>query len=854
MFRFLVALALGVFALMNLAWAQTGAGLASFDVREAGVCPSVDEIEQTDGYGAYSVGRGWTFTLTRAKAFRTQLPASPLSAVSTRLFQQVTIFHASDDGTRFLVAWEDGQIRRCGWVATVDLLVPQSFDISSDFADGPRPVEVGEIYKDDPSNPLVLKAVPSNLNVKGNVDIRAYEAPDMATESDSLKVSEFYTVYKHVRMETGPSAGKLYLIGTSAGQRSELYGWVRENDVYLWNSRMAISWADTGRGRGWRSDDLSGDPILLEDLLPEPTDHAGRRFPVLEMKPTADEVQEKAKSIPQTKRTPLALSKLVGSYKVAVPTCVEKRKCLDALEVERLRVAYEERLESLKRIDILFLMDATESMNQYFVPTAAAIRSFAAKYQGTVASPSELDLRVGVSIYGDYGAGIPSPETVAYREIATFQDPRVTDRELVKLDDFASAFATQAPKDPNADKLEAPFAALIRAAQTTPWRPDAGFRMIIHLADHGNREVGAAIGVDAEQQERLGVANVVRALVDAKTLYVPIAVIGRSADRELGFLSRALAEQARQAFVDQAREIASARLKDASKKADPSALLIMSYDSAHQAESEEQRRLAVMGALDRVSSSYFAARVATEQIEKCVRAPLTPICQELPDPSATTSVNSIYASPLIVENQLGKEVFENIYSRQSTETIQYAWISPLDDAQGDPVQTIRYWAAIDKKSLPELSDLFDDLCGILKPSEADITGRIQQRLADFVENLRGPENDDYRISAGDRFNDRLHLPFWERLEILSRSWNVLRATVSRGDTSIQLDWRRKFCRTARLLRLVSNDKKINDIDLFEYDEVGTPLEAPSSLLIRYDWLVRNRRGDGLYFIPIEYFP
>src|SRR5262249_39686856 len=95
--------------------------------------------------------------------------------------------------------------------------------------------------------------------------------------------------------------------------------------------------------------------------------------------------------------------------------------CWSARDTDKAREKLVTMQKAALRLDILILIDATESMEPYFVSTVDAIRHFVEK----AAEPNnlEIDIRFGISLYGDYRSEQASVDNIDYREIVPFFRP-----------------------------------------------------------------------------------------------------------------------------------------------------------------------------------------------------------------------------------------------------------------------------------------------------------------------------------------------------------------------------------------------------------------------------------------------
>jgi hypothetical protein len=818
---------------------QRTTSLEDHDVQSTLRCPSVEDIERNIGRGAVLAGRGRTFVLTKnAQLYQNAFIASAPLDARPQIFDSVVIYEQARETKRLLIALDE---QRCAWISPRDLLIQASSDPLEDLKYGPRPLKVGEINPADRRNNLNAKAVLNNLNIVGDAGIQAFESPEAKAVHVSLSLFEKFTVFAKANGQPrGDSRADVYFLLGKAGDKDggniRLVGWVHQDDLYLWSSRMAAYWAGTMRARGWSNEDLRGDPFLPEPppvLLP--TDHNVARFPILAMFPTSREVQPLASKIPESERSSLKLSALINKYRVAIPfrACRPGAvDCKSASDLEKELREYAERLERLKRLDIVFLIDATESMGEYFPSTAAAVRRFARQMLGTPDQPNPLSIRFAAYVYGDY---LSSTADLFYKPLATLQDPHDDQSDvLAKLANYKLEF-----KDPRGDKLEAPFAALIRTANQVEWRPDAAWRIIVHVADHGNRELNQTSGEGSSLVETVGIDGVVSALQRQRIIYIPISVLGGSKQ------TSKFAVDAQGAFLDQSAELMRRRgVHGATRDS-----VIRSWTATSTLETYQQREEAVKRALERATMSYARANRLIALREHCARSPGHENCRELDRlEKGTYDVPTQMALTATAESDLGKDVINNIFSRQ--QSVSYAWVRPVERDEAQDVETLTYWIAVDKDRFRGLRAAMSDLCKVVKPSDGAVGIDIEQTVLNAV-----------RVGAGEgdvlptqSLATALSLPFWERLPVLSLDMRFIAETIRRNDVNAISKWRKAFCVSSYLFGRVEAGQKV-DISRLRIDTTtdGQPVvRALPGALQPFDWLVKGDRGEEFYYIPIEF--
>jgi hypothetical protein len=114
-----------------------------------------------------------------------------------------------------------------------------------------------------------------------------------------------------------------YLVGRAGEQEDggRLEGWVHEDDLYVWTTRVAAFWAGTGEARGYLTRDLIGsDRFAIKEpneiKLKKSPNTVARLFPVISQEPSTAEIVRLRKTA-----NPAAIDRLIKTYRLAVPFC-----------------------------------------------------------------------------------------------------------------------------------------------------------------------------------------------------------------------------------------------------------------------------------------------------------------------------------------------------------------------------------------------------------------------------------------------------------------------------------------------------------------------------------------------------
>jgi hypothetical protein len=901
-----IILVLTLLAMATPAFAQQ---LAEFSA-SAGRCPNPTELENINARGEGGSGRylGYTFVLRDAVDVRENAsPIAPMISPRVRpsVFERVSVLSQANIGTpnhSLLVGWRHQGLRptQCGWLRHTDLVgVPQQLRIDPSNPDhlrhGPRPLTVGNLTTGRENRSRVLaRAVLNNSDVEGNtiytfVDpSRARSQPGDADPSvfTRLRAHEIYSIFATARgvprqpltVGAAPRAGaasegRYFLIGRYPGQtgQSQLFGWVHFNDLYIWSTRTAVYWAPAGGAQVFGN--LGGDgrvegiPFFTSERQPNQTeDGSVHRLPVIDSHPDSVTVQQLADRLPRNLRdNPLQLSSLVAAYQVAMiyQSCSPNRECVSAA-VEDARTSQRARvLRELGNVDIVFLIDRSRSMGPYFVSTAEAIRLFVRDRLATQTIAGEASVRIGVMAYSDYTSGTPSWEGGAldYLEVVPMHDPGGGGSEGL-LQQLAAFRTQEQQQDRNDDFLEAPFAALIRTAREARWRPDARQRIIIHLADHGNREAGLASPERPNGiRERYSVADVVAALGPQEQgrpgiNYIPIMVEGQPD----GNNRHAIA--ARAAFAAQSREIARQRSGAVTSE---DALTRTTPSTSRTNETPQQRRDAVLAALVTAQERHASVLNHLRDMQACARMPNTPECQNLQRQVRSNNIPLIRANnQILIENGFTEEEIARDQNR--VQTVRAVWVPPVQQAGGQRWEVLTYWVALDQQSFRDIREAMGGLCRLFafREGRGGGGGDVRSTIMSALNQVAAAQiTDPDGVSPTETIGTLLSIPFWERQQILSlpiqHFVDERAAAAGQGERAAAarerlLLYRRSTCTSFGLLSEVENGRRLRvPVQNLSLDpDLGIRFDPRQ--WEDYSWDARTGESEQIYYIPYEYFP
>ena len=272
-------------------------------------------------------------------------------------------------------------------------------------------------------------------------------------------------------------------------------------------------------------------------------------------------------------------------------------------------------------------------------------------------------------------------------------------------------------KDENDDLLEAPFAALIQASKkdVAHWRDQARTRVIIHVADHGNRERNQTSeqtmakndvrrSDDVGLVETIGIDQVVGALRDSGISYWPVAVFGGDPARVVQAPERH--RRARELFQQQAEQIAHATLRGNTDAGRSLKFLTLTFDPNVETESLTERVVGIQKAL-RVAFQQAVVPARTVRAETyCAENPNSQECQQSLD--MIKGLEPIVTQVFAIEREareVSPETTLDIARRE--QVVARAWLPPRNTRNQ---RQLTYWMALDPYTLNQLKGAMSDLC------------------------------------------------------------------------------------------------------------------------------------------------
>ncbi|MEM8813948.1 MAG: vWA domain-containing protein [Pseudomonadota bacterium] len=674
----------------------------------------------------------------------------------------------------------------------------------------------------DRDNPLEAKgvvintegrseAVASGAEDANRIAVRKAPSPD-AEIALHLQIFEIFSVFKRVVADGEP----WYFIGGK--ERSyrgrKLIGWIRGSDLLLWSQRQAVY-------------PVGGGTVIYED--PD----LGR--PMIEVAYYGDELA--ARDLPIGKM-PLRDSGN-GVQEVIVAANRTGAETTEPGQVD-VRARFWRMLEAAETMEVLFVIDNTESMDQYREPVINGIASFIEKHEASSRT------KYAFAAFGDIFDS--DADAGAWQEKREPWDAQVEglmqkgqpfqfqlldfgrQGEFLDLEEFAETFGGRY-SDPQKDPPEMSLAALETAIRAAGWRKGRGLRIVIFIGDDVDRFRAIDQAVESIRQEDV--------------LVFPINVAGRAVD---GFNEAWIedAERLREAVVGNEAEFTGRGGVFKPFKAYDS-------DNANHLDLTEKRVNQFLSALFIIGSELGeldtedflgggnAVRERIERIETLLDKEGLPGGDFLDDYLKFSGIES-------------SEAVASYY--EAADTVHLGYIDAGRTATFVTMTPLEHDA---------LRSAMSGVCTGMTHS-----GRMRSRFEDvadiLAETFLGERRLTYRYGQGDGRGETI-AEFFARITYLPEEYFSVF-----GDRTLEdyLDWlansadsdeyravHKEVCLSARLLSTIDNFEYADrgDFEFVKFDErYQEPVFQPKEDLKRFDWLWGSETGARYFFIPESFFP
>jgi hypothetical protein len=630
--------------------------------------------------------------------------------------------------------------------------------------------------------------------------VTIYKTPDATQPYKSVDVFSVLRIFDIARKDKDKEI--FFLVGAS---HRNMIGWVKEDSGTVWYTVLSTFFSPHGE-KEIRSDEprnssaiaLANRPDNILDMLNGPAEFA--RYPVVFDRRRPPKKAERGWS-------PYLEIAFIGRFCGPGMLCAENPGSVGAVVPI-----------DITKSDVMFLIDATKSMKNYFGLVANAVQGVLTGADDSyVGSP---DFQFGVAMYGDYlsrnAMGLDDP--IQYKQPIVLQP-------LTNGDEFANL--PNEPLfifDPVGDLEEAPYAAIAKTVRETPWRGDIP-RFLIHVADHGDRKPPPQELIDLLRRERI--------------FYIPIAVRGDYHERaNLGFVQQA--QQILDRHVTQKGEtIGLPKVFKTYATQNSPAMARTEYDAIAAGlragiKLKDEVKQNVMRAL---LNAPDVRKPGTETLLPPGYARLTKAAMELfginPDEAAASAARGTIAAK------------------------GYVKTAPI----GAPQDKWLYYAAVSPGDVSQLKASFDILCKTIVQSDA--TDRFVESLGKILSILTGDTLDD-KSKLQNYFKDRDTIPLHSQTILGEGLIELGRELTNPSGASRVKALQKEACRTAVLMQRIDSrqrlprpfEKKVidgklvpGDLDWDERNGIYTYKNAE-----QHNWIYVDPFDTRMVFMPLDYLP
>ncbi|SMX29490.1 hypothetical protein TRP8649_03626 [Pelagimonas phthalicica] len=736
------------------AWAQDASSFVSPEGQCRGdLYETIDSFERS----------GNSVTVRKQQLKSGPLAPQPMTNTFLEPFTPVKCY-AAENGLVLVLAEEGGN--NCGWVPrnallgggsnaqggvlsrglacpTLKPLAVQQFCERGDTLGAADPLCDGFRTQDGSfaENPIETKFLTWNSEAESNdrMSVPLYDVPSKGSRLDhDLSV---FSVFKVWDMMLNDEDELFYLIGPD---QKTVEGWVREDAGTIWFSRLTTFFAENSKAAiltappgTSNAEPLAKAPATLAEMLNDKRDFD--KYPVLLDKRSED----KRLATSQDAHAEVAF---IGSR------CGSGQLC-----AESSGQSIGDQLSLLDQVDVLFVLDATKSMDTYFPIIAEEVSAIALDRASTTN-------RFGAVMYGDFlrrsAKGLDDP-----MQIKTAVDLT----EIYLGDEFEDLLSEPLfLDDPLDDKPEAAFAAVYQAIKSADWR-DGSLRIVIHLADHKDRG-------NAPQ-------GVIDLLKDEKVLYLPIAVRGE-------FLG-----EINEDFVKQSQDLLDRTMQDGVRMGLEQTLV--TYDPASP-QSGEEAQVSIRQSL----------RGATE-IQDVISQQIANIL--LTGSQGTVAESNRYPPGYSELTDAARKLFgidlDDVSASAEARTLAAKGFVALPSSGAS--DSWDFHAAISQREVKRLADQFDILCKSMHDTTAQ--SDLSNALREVIQILTGDflTKDNERFFA--YFDNRDNIPLVSRTilgEGILDLGQDLNSFASSARQKVE-KYRLEACRTKKLLNLIDSDFKVD---------------------------------------------
>jgi len=400
-------------------------------------------------------GAAWKAVVVIENARFFSRPGSNIKiSESPEYLEVVTIYH--EEGTLYLVKRDSGQ---WGWMNMSDLLLNKYCQTSS-----------------DEKNPAYLKIVVKNnwrLNDGGLIqEIPFYNGPgENYSKLGSVNIFKIRYAFKMDSNRQYILVGESHLWDEDAPTAC-LKGWIRRDYCIAWDSQVAVYYKKSNLHNRPPAPTFYELKDLQKYLERGCLECTPENVISIENPNVAHELNADTTRFPLTDHSGNYLKiSLVGDSidKNTDKYFAKESPKYSASYVDNKRGTAYRLIYDIKNIDLMFILDATLSMDKYFRPVAEGINDFISDLKNR----DKKRFKIGFSIYRDFDDGNDAFQLVCNPGDKEFES---------KLTDYsANTFSNERDRD----FPEAVFDGIYKTIEKTNWTKDST-RAIVIIGDHGN--------------------------------------------------------------------------------------------------------------------------------------------------------------------------------------------------------------------------------------------------------------------------------------------------------------------------------------------------------------------------------
>lgn len=633
-------------------------------------------------------------------------------------------------------------------------------------------------------------------------------------------------------------------------QATRTHGWVLGKDVEIWPSALAIYY---GLGKqnikihktepsariGTPFNDASArlDVLALqpEGRYQEPKDINIMRYPVIRGTPFISR-QRAARS--QSESASSESASYVYEVVFSGQACIQGQSgCIPEPQVKDEVARLGKAVKAIGNIDVLFVVDATESMGPYVRSVVAAIRQRVSQ----LAARNEMALRYSAVLYGDYNETKDGG-------LDFFALPFSAANDLTGLDKLQT-LGTYV--DIHEDKPEAPFAALERAATNANWSVEAAQRLIIWIGDHGNREPGAYRTAKGKYS-----------LTEERTAQTVIAAIEKIDERMRANAAASGGTGTKTRFVSiqvqgGGRGSQDDHFTKFRKDADAIGLglgerVFKTIPAPGNMKQEQEVEALTRKIADQIQLNIEAARVVGEAVRGALGGDISRLQPDSNVPAA------LLAKDLL--SQMGFPPERLVEMGRRIQLVRNGFV--YQSGSRDP--DYRYWLGLRQPEFNDIRVRARSLCENLRYS--DRVGYVEESILALVKAVTfsdmqpGESVKDFYSRVFSVPAERISTMLEGTPEEFVRRWRGYRQAgqPSEGGQSVQRIQQQiltQVCRSAHLLEFVGSGQSVDNPDRdIQYTGNQTSI-APTATVKKFDWRWHSPDARSQwYLIPMEFLP